>query len=106
MGSLRLFSPRFVHPTRSNLPRSQHLRSFTSAQRLKLKEDKERSPEEADRVKEEQRRKAEAGKGEWHEELASQSESAVAAERNSSESPEELQKKTAKEVQKNHPDAK
>lgn len=32
-------------------------------------------------MKEEQRRKAEAGKGEWHEELASSSESHIAADK-------------------------
>lgn len=85
-------------------------RAFTSATRLRLKEDKARSPEEVDRVKEEQRQKAAQGKGEWHEELASQSESHVAADREGvrdhGKHMEELQKQTANETQKKHPDAK
>lgn len=85
-------------------------RAFTAATRLRLKEDKARSAEEVDRVKEEQRQKAARGKGEWHEELASQSESHVAADREGvrdhDKHMEELQKQTANETQKKHPDAK
>lgn len=80
MTSLRLFARRAPQPLRSI---SQPLRPFTSAVRLGLKEDQERSPEEANRVKEEQRKKAEAGKGEWYESLASSSESHIAADKES-----------------------
>lgn len=80
MISLGLLARRASQPLRlSSLP----LRTFTSGRALKLKEDVERSPEEVDRVKEEQRRKAEAGKGEWHESLASASESHIAADKES-----------------------
>lgn len=105
--SLRFLSRQ---PARSRRLQSLPQRPFASAARLRLKEDKERSPEEVDRVKEEQRRKAAQGRGEWHEELASQSESHVAADREAvkdhDKHMEELQKQTANETQKKHPEAK
>lgn len=90
---------------RTRLPvQHQTIRSFTLSPRLGLKEDKERSPEEANALKEEQRKKAEKGKGEWHEGLASQSESHVAAERENvndhDQHMKELQQEGAKEAEK------
>lgn len=84
----------------------QPLRSFTSAQPLKLKEDKERSGEEANRVKEEQLKKQEKGEGHWHEELASSSESHIAADREDvhdhDDHMEKLQEETAHTSQDSH----
>lgn len=109
--SFRLSAARRLATRRGLLiPSVPPSRSFAVASRLRLKEDKERSPEEADRVKEEQRQKAEAGKGEWHESLASQSESHVAADRQGvkdhDKHMEELQQQTAQDAQKKHPNAK
>lgn len=109
LASPRRFLPR-QHVQLLRLHNHAPRRAFTSAARLKLKEDKARTPEEADRVKEEQRQKAAQGKGEWHEELASQSESHVAADREGvrdhDKHMEELQRQTANETQKKHPEAK
>lgn len=101
--SLRLLTRR---PCRPFLPQPQHpLRPFSTAQRLRLKEDKERSAEEADSAVRQQQKKAEQGKGEWHEDVASQSESHIAAEKDS-RGPEQLQRDTARETQENHPETK
>lgn len=85
-------------------------RSFSQAQKLSLKEDAARSPEETDRVKQEQLQKQKEGKGHWHEELASQSESHVAADREKvsdhKQHLSDLQKETAQKTQENHPAAK
>lgn len=110
MSSLRILPRHVTRPLQLRSSRVQPLRPFSSVPPLRLKEDKERSPEEADRIKEEQRQKAAAGKGHWHEELASQSESHVAADRENVKDHrahmEDLQKQTANETQKKHPDAK
>lgn len=62
------------------------------------------SPEEVEKAKQEQLKKQEQGKGEWHEELASNSESRVKADRENvqdhDEHIEDLQKKTAKQAEK------
>lgn len=110
MHSLRLLQRRRIAPPHlCSAPRTPG-RPFTAGSRWRLKEDKERSPEEAERVKEEQRRKAEAGQGEWHESLASQSESHVGADREHVRDHDahmsELQRETADETQKKHPEAK
>ncbi|KAK6435217.1 hypothetical protein LTR95_008602, partial [Oleoguttula sp. CCFEE 5521] len=57
------------------------MRRFTQASALRLKEDADRTPEELDRIKHEQVEKQRQGKGEWHEELASSSESNTAADK-------------------------
>lgn len=86
------------------------IRPFSQAQQLRLKEDADRSPEEVDRVKQEQLQKQKEGKGHWHEELASTSESHVAADKENIDDHgkhmEDLQKETAQQTQKNHPEAK
>lgn len=86
------------------------VRPFSHAQQLRLKEDSPKSPEETDRIKQEQIKKQQDGKGHWHEELASQSESHVAADRenvdNHDKHIDDLQKETAQQTQQNHPAAK
>jgi hypothetical protein len=56
-------------------------RFLTSTPRLSIKETADRSPEQLEQKKNEQLRKQEQGKGEWHEELASQGESNIAADK-------------------------
>jgi hypothetical protein len=46
-----------------------------------LKEDADRSPEQIEKKKQEQLKKQEKGGGEWHESLASSSESHIAADK-------------------------
>lgn len=55
-------------------------RTFSTAPQLRLKEDRIRSPEEAEATKQSQLQKQKEGKGHWHEELASNSESNVKAD--------------------------
>ena len=106
---LRQFTPRALRPSFHHTLH-QPTRSFTAASRLRLKEDKERTPEEADALKEQQRQKAEKGKGEWHEGLASQSESHVAADQQEvgdhGEHMSELQRETAGRSQREHEEGK
>ncbi|KAH7056910.1 hypothetical protein B0J12DRAFT_530840, partial [Macrophomina phaseolina] len=56
-------------------------RAFSAAPQLCLKEDKVRTGEEAEAVKQEQLQKQREGKGHWHEDLASNSEVNVKADR-------------------------
>ncbi|KAF2098007.1 hypothetical protein NA57DRAFT_57177 [Rhizodiscina lignyota] len=57
-------------------------RTFTSTTVRVLKEDhKDPSPEETERLKQEQLKKQEKGEGHWHEGLASAGESSVKADR-------------------------
>jgi len=93
------------------LPRHMHLiRPFTVPARLHIKEDADRSPEEVERVKQEHLREQQQGKGRWHEELASASESTVAADREEVKDDEghmkELQEKTAEKAERRHPEGK
>ncbi|EON68589.1 hypothetical protein W97_07847 [Coniosporium apollinis CBS 100218] len=96
----RAFSPRVLRITPSFRPTP----AFSTSARLRLKEDKERSPEEVEAAKQKQLKKQEEGKGEWHEELASSSESGIAADRQEvqdhDEHMEDLQKETAKKGEK------
>lgn len=104
----RVFAPRtqpaFCASTLSS-------RTFTSqSRRFAGKEDKDRSPEEVERVKQEQIEKQRKGQGHWHEELASAGESSIAADRQNvkdhGEHMEDLQKETAQKTQEQHPQAK
>lgn len=85
-------------------------RPFTQATGLRLKEDADRSGAEVDKVKHEQIKKQEKGEGHWHEELASQSESHISADREKvddhDEHMEDLQKETAEKHEKDHPHGK
>ncbi|KAF2676212.1 hypothetical protein K458DRAFT_424950 [Lentithecium fluviatile CBS 122367] len=56
-------------------------RTLTTTPRMLLKEDANRSPEQIEKKKQEQLKKQEEGKGEWHESLASSSESHIAADK-------------------------
>lgn len=71
------FRPRFQ--ATATIPST---RAFTSSAIRPLKEDhKDPSPEEAERLKQEQLKKQEKGEGHWHEGLASGGESSVKADR-------------------------
>jgi len=87
-----------------------YVRPFSQAQQLRLKEDANRSPEELERIKKEQLEQQKQGKGQWNEELASSSESHVAADKQNvndhQQHMSDLQKETAQKTQNNHPDAK
>jgi len=105
-----LFAARIARPVAFRAAAPAYIRPFSQAQQLRLKEDANRSPEETERVKQEQLQKQKEGKGHWHEELASSSESHIAADKeninNHDEHINDLQKETAQQTQKNHPDAK
>ncbi|KAK5724485.1 hypothetical protein LTR15_004530 [Elasticomyces elasticus] len=92
----------FVQPTLS--------RPFTSARSLRLKEDGNRTPEELDAKKHEQIEKQKKGEGHWHEDLASSSESHIAADKEKindhDQHMEDLQKETAGQSEKDHPEGK
>lgn len=85
-------------------------RPFSSAFRLRIKEDADRSPEEVENAKQEQLKKQEKGEGEWHRELASSSEEHIGADKEQvhdhDEHMEDLQKQTAEKHEKDHPDGK
>jgi hypothetical protein len=63
------------------LPTTSARRTLTSTPRMLLKEDADRSPEQIEKKKQEQLKKQENGEGEWHESLASSSESHIAADK-------------------------
>jgi len=72
---------------------------------MALKESDRHNPDQAEsneRHKQDQLQKQKEGKGHWKPELASDSEEAVAADRSSNESIEEMQKKTKEHVEKKH----
>jgi hypothetical protein len=80
-------------------------RAFTTSRHLKLREDRDRSPEEVEKAKQEQMKKQE-----WHRDVASQSEEHVAAEKEHVQDHdshmEKLQKETAQKSEENHPQGK
>ena len=88
----------------------QLIRTFNSAQHLRLKEDGDRSPQEIENLKQEQLKKQEKGEGHWHEGLASGGESNIAADKEKvhdhDEHMEDLQKETAQQHEKDHPHGK
>jgi hypothetical protein len=108
-----LFAARIVRQARPVAFRAAapaYVRPLSQAQQLRLKEDSTKSAEETERVKQEQLQKQKEGKGHWHEELASSSESHIAADKenidNHDKHIEDLQKETAQQTQDNHPAAK
>ncbi|KAF2250178.1 hypothetical protein BU26DRAFT_604403 [Trematosphaeria pertusa] len=88
------------------LPSITTRRALASTPSLRLKEDADRSPEQIEMKKQEQLKKQERGEGHWHEELASRTESDIAADRQEKhvedhdEHMNELQKQTAKKGEK------
>ena len=94
---LRLVRPAFSAPV---------ARPFSRATQLRLKEDADRSPQELENLKNDQVKKQEKGEGHWHEGLASNSESAIAADKGEpadhDEHMEDLQKETAGQAEKDH----
>lgn len=85
-------------------------RLFSTQTRMQIKEDAERSPEELERIKQEQLKKQEKGEGHWHEELASSGEASIAADKQNvndhEEHMEDLQKETAGKSEEEHPHGK
>ncbi|KAF2772699.1 hypothetical protein EJ03DRAFT_324248 [Teratosphaeria nubilosa] len=89
-------------------------RSFQSCRVLLAgKEDalhNENRPDEAERAKQDQLREQKQGKGQWKDELASNSESIIKADRgdigSSKESIQELQKESAKVAEREHKEGK
>ena len=83
----------------------QPIRTFTTARPLRLKEDEVKHPEEAERAKQNQHHDKEERR-----KIGSSSEDVVGADRENVKDDkkhvEELQKQTAQETQKNHPEAK
>ncbi|PMD27527.1 hypothetical protein NA56DRAFT_560704 [Hyaloscypha hepaticicola] len=81
-------------------------RAFTVSSVRALKEDDRHNEDQAEhneRHKQDQLQKQKEGKGHWKPELASNSEEAVAADRQAGDhSVEELQKKTAKHAEEKH----
>jgi len=81
-------------------------RTFMASSVRALKESDRHNPDQAetnDRHKQDTLQKQKDGKGHWKPELASDSEEAVAADRQSkNDSIEEMQKKTAEHVEKKH----
>ncbi|EHK97706.1 hypothetical protein M7I_6593 [Glarea lozoyensis 74030] len=76
-------------------------RAFTVSSARMLKEDDRRAANE--HHKQDQLKKQKEGKGHWKPELASNSEEAIAADRNNKdESPEELQKRTQHHAAEKH----
>ena len=99
----------YTHITR---PSSSSIRPFTTSPSLCLKEDASRSPEEIDQKKHEQIDKQKKGEGHWHEELASSSESSINADKQHGKVDDhgdhmsDLQKETAGQKEKEHPQGK
>ncbi|CAK1355744.1 hypothetical protein CB0940_00564 [Cercospora beticola] len=89
-----------LQPARNAVQRSiVFQRPLSSSPQLRLKEDKPQSPQEIEKAKQQQQDPKQ------REELESSSETVVKAEQNS-KGPEELQKETAQQAQKEHPKAK
>lgn len=89
-------------PLRRTLVQTSPTRTFVSAQRLRLKEDADRGPEEIEAAKQEQLKT-----GKRKGELESQSEAAVGADQQKVDDHgkhmEDLQKQTANQKQSEHP---
>jgi hypothetical protein len=64
-------------PLRTNLAR----RTLTTTPRMCIKEDADRSPEQLEKIKQDQLKEQKEGKGRWREELASHGESNIAADK-------------------------
>jgi hypothetical protein len=78
MSPRALFSAmRPITPLRTQLAR----RTLTTSPRMCIKEDANRSPEQLEKIKQEQLNAQKEGKGKWNEELASKGESNIAADK-------------------------
>jgi hypothetical protein len=78
MSPRALFSAmRPLTPLRTNLAR----RTLTTTPRMCIKEDANRSPEQLEKIKQDQLKEQKEGKGRWREELASHGESNIAADK-------------------------
>ncbi|KAK3678599.1 hypothetical protein LTR78_001897 [Recurvomyces mirabilis] len=106
---LRL-TPRRITTSLISIRQPLVARSFSIAPQLRLKEDGDRSAEELEKKKQQQLQKQRDGKAEWHESLASAGESNIAADKEKvndhGKHMEDLQKETASQSEKEHPDGK
>ncbi|KAI4814777.1 hypothetical protein E4T44_10690 [Aureobasidium sp. EXF-8845] len=79
-------------------------RTFTTSSPLLIKEDANRSPEQLEKIKQDQLKAQEEGKAEWNEELASAGEASITADKEEvndhGKHMEELQKETAGDMKK------
>jgi hypothetical protein len=79
-------------------------RTFTTSPTLHIKEDANRSPEQLEKIKQDQLKAQKEGKAEWNEELASAGEASITADKEEvndhGKHMEELQKETAGEMKK------
>ncbi|KAE9969365.1 hypothetical protein Vi05172_g12173 [Venturia inaequalis] len=91
-------------PRLSTSIRPTQYRSFTTANRLSIKEDANRTGEQLEAKKQEQLDKQKRGEGHWHEELASAGESNIRADKEKVEDHDEhiedLQKQTEEAANK------
>ncbi|KAI9660274.1 MAG: hypothetical protein M1831_003582 [Alyxoria varia] len=97
------------HQQQQQQQQQQQRQSFHSgnvrlaSQEGELHKDNENRAEEAEKHKQEQLQKGlKEGKGQWKEELASEGERSIAADKNTTADPETLQKETQGEVAKKH----
>jgi hypothetical protein len=78
------------------------LRTFTTSSPFHIKEDANRSPEQLEKIKQDQLTAQKQGKGKWNEELASAGEASITADKEEvndhGKHMEELQKETAGEM--------
>jgi hypothetical protein len=85
-------------------------RTLTTTPLLRIKEDANRSPEELEKIKQDQLKDQKQGKGQWNEKLASAGEASIAADKENVKDHdghmEELQKQTAGQAEKEHPHGK
>ena len=88
-----VFGPRAV-------PMTAARRTLTTSPRMLLKEDGDRSPEQLEKKKQEQLKKQEQGNGEWHESLASSSESHIVADKDKVEDHDSHMSKLQEETKK------
>ncbi|KAK1072414.1 hypothetical protein LTR33_010244 [Friedmanniomyces endolithicus] len=107
---LRLASARPALPLSLLKPALSLTRPFTAPSPLRLKEDGNRTPEELDAKKHEKLNKQKKGENHWDEGLASSSESQIAADKEEvgdhGKHKEELQKQTAGQSEREHPEGK
>jgi len=86
------------------------LRNFSTTPFRMIKEDASRSPEELEQTKQDQLKAQKEGKGQWNEKLASAGEASITADKENVKDHdshmEELQKETAGQAEKEHPQGK
>jgi hypothetical protein len=101
--TINLFRSTRLSTPRLSVPSLTH-RTFTTSFPLSIKEDANRSPEQLEKIKQDQLKAQKEGKAEWNEELASAGEASITADKQDVDDHgkhmEELQKETAGEMKK------